>query len=146
MAAQKGSAMLLKIDVSGTKTTVGGLRSTGITFNDEAVDVTNKDSLGMRTLLAGGGTQSVSISGSGVFTDSTTEQAVRTAFYAQANTSDGTAAQTAAFEDFQVIVPDLGTFTGTFMIASMGYSGEFNGEVTYDLTLESSGYVTFAAA
>jgi TP901-1 family phage major tail protein len=144
MAAQKGSAMLLKIDQSGTKTTVGGLRSTSITFNDEAVDITNKDSLGMRTLLAGGGTQSVSISGSGVFTDSTTEQAVRTAYFAQANTSDGSAAQTAAFDSFQVIVPDLGTFTGTFMIATMGYSGEFNGEVTYDLTLESSGYVTFA--
>jgi TP901-1 family phage major tail protein len=144
MAAQKGSAMLLKIDQSGTQTTVGGLRSTSITFNDEAVDITNKDSLGMRTLLAGGGTQSVSISGSGVFTDSTTEQAVRTAYFAQANTSDGSAAQTAAFDSFQVIVPDLGTFTGTFMIATMGYSGEFNGEVTYDLTLESSGYVTFA--
>ena len=98
----------------------------------------------MRTLLAGGGTQSVNISGSGVFTDSTTEQAVRTAYFAQANTSDGSAAQTAAFDSFQVIVPDLGTFTGTFMIATMGYSGEFNGEVTYDLTLESSGYVTFA--
>jgi len=144
MAAQKGSAMLLKIDQSGTQTTVGGLRSTSITFNDEAVDITNKDSLGMRTLLAGGGTQSVSISGSGVFTDSTTEQAVRTAYFAQANTSDGSAAQAAAFDSFQVIVPDLGTFTGTFMIATMGYSGEFNGEVTYDLTLESSGYVTFA--
>lgn len=144
MAAQKGSAMLLKIDQSGTQTTVGGLRSTSITFNDEAVDITNKDSLGMRTLLAGGGTQSVSISGSGVFTDSTTEQAVRTAYFSQANTSDGSAAQTAAFDSFQVIVPDLGTFTGTFMIATMGYSGEFNGEVTYDLTLESSGYVTFA--
>ena len=144
MAAQKGSAMLLKIDQSGTQTTVGGLRSTSITFNDEAVDITNKDSLGMRTLLAGGGTQSVSISGSGVFTDSTTEQAVRTAYFAQANTSDGSATQVAAFDSFQVIVPDLGTFTGTFMIATMGYSGEFNGEVTYDLTLESSGYVTFA--
>jgi len=146
MAAQKGSAMLLKILEGSTQTTVGGLRSTSITFNDEAVDITNKDSLGMRTLLAGGGTQSVSISGSGVFTDSTTEQSVRTSYFLQANTSDGTAAQTAAFDSFQVIVPDLGTFTGTFMIATMGYSGEFNGEVTYDLTLESSGYVTFAAA
>lgn len=143
MAAQKGSAMLLKIDQSGTQTTVGGLRSTSITFNDEAVDVTNKDSLGIRTLLAGGGTQSVSISGSGVFTDSATEQSLRTAFYAQGNTSDGSSAQTPAFEDFSIIVPDLGTFQGTFMIASLGYSGEYNGEVTYDITLESAGYVSF---
>ena len=94
MAAQKGSAMLLKIETStDTYATVGGLRSTSITMNDEAVDVTNKDSLGARTLLAGGGTQSLSVSGSGVFTDNLQEQAVRTAFYAQANSSDGSAAQ-----------------------------------------------------
>ena len=144
MAAQKGSAMLLKIDISGTKTTVGGLRSTSISMNDEAVDVTNKDSLGTRTLLAGGGTQSISISGSGVFTDSVTEQAVRTAYFAQANTTDGSAAQTAAFESFQIIVPDLGTFTGDFMISSLEYAGEHNGEVTYSISLENAGYITFA--
>ena len=144
MAAQKGSAMLLKIDVSGTKTTVGGLRSTSISMNDEAVDVTTKDSLGVRTLMAGGGTQSISISGSGVFTDSTTEQLVRTTYFAQANTSDGSAAQTAAFESFEVIVPDLGTFTGDFMIASLEYAGEHNGEVTYSITLENAGYIAFA--
>ena len=47
MAAQKGSAMLLKVDISGTATTVAGLRSTSITMNDEAVDVTTKDSSGL---------------------------------------------------------------------------------------------------
>ena len=147
MAAQKGSAMLLKINVSGsTYTTVGGLRSTSISFGDEAVDITNVDSLGIRTLLAGAGTQSVSISGSGVFTDSTTEQLVRTTYYAQGNTSDGSSAQTPAFKNFQVIVPDLGTFTGSMMIASLEYAGEFNGEVTYSISLESAGYITFASA
>ena len=48
MAAQRGGALLLKVDVSGTMTTIGGLRSTTITINDEAVDVTNKDSGGSR--------------------------------------------------------------------------------------------------
>ena len=57
MAAQKGSAMLLKVDISGTATTVAGLRSTSISMNDEAVDVTTKDSSGLRQLLAGGGVQ-----------------------------------------------------------------------------------------
>ena len=46
MAAQQGLDMLLKIDISGTLTTVGGLRSTSITMSDESVDITNKDSLG----------------------------------------------------------------------------------------------------
>jgi TP901-1 family phage major tail protein len=146
MAAQKGSALLLKIDIAGTPTTIGGLRSTSITLNDEAVDVTTKDSSGHRALLAGGGVNSVSISGSGVFTVFASETSLKTAFFAQQNTSDGSSAQTAAFEDFEVIVPDFGTFAGTFMIASLEYAGEYNGEVTYSVTLESSGYISFTGA
>jgi TP901-1 family phage major tail protein len=145
MAAQRGAAMLLKMDISGTQTTIAGLRSTSITFNEETVDITNKDSLGARTLLAGGGVQSVSVSGSGVFTDDASETALRTAYFAQANSSDGSNAQTAAFEDFQILVPDLGTLTGAFQITSLEYAGEYNGEVTYSITLESAEYITFAA-
>lgn len=141
MAAQKGSALLLKIgaDNSGTPaadtyTTVGGLRSTSITHNEEAVDVTTKDSSGVRQLLANGGVQTVSISGSGVFTDAASEATLRTAFGA----SD--------FHNFEVIIPDFGTYQGEFMVASLEYAGEYNGEVTYSVTLENSGSVTFTAA
>jgi TP901-1 family phage major tail protein len=135
----------MKIDISGTKTTIGGLRSTSITLNDESVDITNKDSLGNRTLLAGAGVNSLSVSGSGVFTDSAAEVAVRTAFAAQQNTSDGTSAQTAAFESFQFRIPNLGTYTGAFQITSLEYAGEYNGEATYSMSFESAGYITFAA-
>ena len=146
MAAQKGLDVLMKIDISGTKTTIGGLRSTSITLNDESVDITNKDSLGTRTLLAGAGVNSLSVSGSGVFTDSAAEVAVRTAFQAQQNTSNGSSAQTAAFEAFQFIIPNLGTYTGNFQITSLEYAGEYNGEATYSMSFESAGYITFAAA
>jgi len=146
MAAQKGLDVLMKIDISGTKTTIGGLRSTSITLNDESVDVTNKDSLGTRTLLAGAGVNSLSVSGSGVFTDSAAEVAVRTAFAAQQNTSDGSTPQTAAFESFEFIIPNLGTYTGAFQITSLEYAGEYNGEATYSMSFESAGYITFAAA
>jgi TP901-1 family phage major tail protein len=134
MAAQKGSALLLKIG-SGSPvsyTTIGGLRSTSITMNDEPVDITNKDSAGVRTLLAQGGVQSMSVSGSGVFTDAASEGTLRTAFGA------------ASFSQYELVIPDFGTYTGTFMIASLEYAGEYNGEVTYSVTLESSGAVTFA--
>ena len=144
MAAQQGLDLLLKIDISGTYTTVGGLRSTSITMNEESVDATSKDSLGSRTLLAGGGVQSVSISGSGIFTDTAAEVAVRTAYAGQANTTNGSTGQTAAFKNFQVIVPDLGTFTGAFQITSLEYAGEYNGEATYSISLESSAFITFA--
>jgi TP901-1 family phage major tail protein len=43
------------------------------------------------------------------------------------------------------LIPDLGTYTGSFMIASMEFAGEFNGEATYSFTFESASYVTFAA-
>jgi TP901-1 family phage major tail protein len=139
MAAQKGSALLLKIGAdntasaaSDTYTTVGGLRSTSITMNEEAVDVTTKDSSGIRELLANGGVQSLSISGSGVFTDAASETTLRSAFGA----SD--------FHNFQIIIPDFGTYTGEFMVASLEYAGEYNGEVTYSITLENSGAFTFA--
>ena len=146
MAAQKGKDVLMKINTSGsTFVTIGGLRSTSITLNDEAVDITNKDSLGTRTLLAGAGVNSISVSGSGVFTDSTAEALVRTSFQAQQPTSDGTSTQAAAFKNFQFRIPDLGTYTGAFMITSMEFAGEFNGEATYSFTFESAGYITFAA-
>lgn len=141
MAAQKGSAMLIKIGADNsstpaldTYTTVGGLRTTSITQNEEAVDVTTLDDAGIRKLLPNGGIQSFSVSGSGVFTDAASETTLEGAFGA----SD--------FHNFQIVVPDFGTYEGEFMVASMAYSGEYNGTVTYDITLESSGAVTFTAA
>ena len=147
MAAQQGLDMLLKIDISGTLTTVGGLRSTSITMSDESVDITNKDSLGTRTLLAGGGMNSISISGSGVFTDEASEAAVRTAFELQKNVAaNGSTAQTPAFETFQFIIPALGAYAGLFQITSLEYAGEYNGEVTYSMSFESAGHIAFTAS
>lgn len=137
MAAKKGSSLLIKIGDGASSeqfTTVGGLRSTSISLNDEAVDVTTMDSGNQRQLLANGGIQTISISGSGVFTDAPSEGALRTAFGAS------------SFSNYQVIVPDFGTYEGEFMVASLEYSGEFNGEVTYSVTLEGSGSVSFTAA
>ena len=146
MAAQKGLDMLLKINTSGsTYATVGGLRSTSITLNDESVDITTKDSQGTRTLLAGRGMNSVSIAASGVFTDASTEETVRAAYFAQQNTSDGSSDQTPAFKNFQFRIPDFGTLTGSFQITSLEYAGEYNGEVTYSFSFESAGYITYAA-
>lgn len=135
MAAQKGSSLLVKIGDGGSPeafTTVGGLRSTSISLNDEAVDVTTMDSSNQRELLANGGIQTISISGSGVFTDAASETTLRGKFGAS------------SFSNFQIIVPDFGTYTGAFMVASLEYAGEYNGEVTYSVTLESSGTITFA--
>ena len=137
MAAQKGSALLMKIGDGASPevfTTIGGLRSTSISLNEEAVDVTTKDSSGKyRELLAQGGIVTVSVSGSGVFTDSASETSLNGSFNAS------------SFDNYQFIVPDFGTFTGAFMVASLEYAGEYNGEVTYTVTFESAGSITFAS-
>ena len=125
---------MLKMDISGTMTTIGGLRSTSITINDEAVDITNKDSGSSRTLLPSGGILSMTVSASGVFTDATSETTLRSKVHQS------------SFESYNIIIPDLGTYAGSFMIASLEYAGEYNGEVTYSITLESSGAISFSAA
>tara|TARA_R110000824_G_scaffold331036_1_gene517777 strand:+ start:102 stop:515 length:414 start_codon:yes stop_codon:yes gene_type:complete len=135
MAVQKGSALLVKVGNAGSPeafTTIAGLRDTSISINAETIDVTNKDSSRNRTMLADAGIKSFSISGSGVFTDSASEQTILTNFNAS------------TFKNYQFLVPDFNTFTGAFQVTTMEYSGSYNGEVTYSMSFESSGGVTIA--
>lgn len=137
MAAQKGKALLVKIGDGGgpeTFTAVMGLRSKTMTFNAEQVDITNSDSANeWRELLAGAGVKSASFSGQGVFLDDAVAATMRAEFFNQTN------------PNFEITIPDFGTVTGPFQVASLEYAGEHNGETTYSLSLESAGELTFAA-
>ena len=73
MAIENGSAFLLKIGDGAAPpayATVAGLRTTQLSVNGEAVNVTTKDSGGWRELLSGAGVRSVSVSAAGIFTGS----------------------------------------------------------------------------
>ena len=74
-----------------------------------------------------------SLSGSGLFKDAASDALVRQAFF------DGTV------NDCQVVLPDFGTVAGLFQITSLEFAGQHNGEVTFDIALESAGAVTFTA-
>ena len=113
-------------------TTIGGMRSTSISMNDEVVDITNKDSGRARAILAQAGVNSMTVSGSGVFADSASETTLESKF------------DNSTLDNYQFLVPDFGTYTGSFMLTSLEYAGEFNGEVTYSFTFESNGAITFA--
>jgi TP901-1 family phage major tail protein len=135
MAVQKGSALLVKIGNAGSPeafTTVAGLRDTSISINSETIDVTNKDSARVRTLLADAGIKSFSISGSGVFTDGASEQSVLTAF------------SSATFSNFEFTIPSFNKFTGSFQVTALEYSGTYNDAVQYSMSFESAGAVTIA--
>jgi len=136
MTAQNGKDLLIKIDMTGDGLfeTAAGLRATRISFNAETVDVTSLDSTGgWREVLGGAGVKSASISGSGVFKDETTDERVREIFFSSAT------------PDFQVIVPDFGTIEGPFLVSSIEYSGNYDGEATYEMSLTSAGEITFTA-
>jgi TP901-1 family phage major tail protein len=135
MSAQKGKDLLVKIADGVGYTTVAGLRSRRIAFNAETVDVTHAESAGRwRELLEGAGVKRAAIAGRGLFKDTASDALVRQAFF------DG------AIKDYQIVIPDFGTVAGAFQIASLEFAGEHNGEVTYELSLESAGELTFAAA
>ncbi|MEE4154461.1 MAG: phage major tail protein, TP901-1 family [Erythrobacter sp.] len=132
MPAQNGAAFLLKIsDGAATPTfeTVAGLRTTQMTINGDTVVVTTKESGGWRDLLSGAGSRSVSVSAAGIFLGSAAEAAVRS--HALAGTID---AYELSFEGGE-------RMRGDFLVQRLEYSGDFNGERTYTMQLESSGPV-----
>ncbi|MEZ5923911.1 MAG: phage major tail protein, TP901-1 family [Hyphomicrobiaceae bacterium] len=137
MAAQKGKDLLLKVDIDGAPTfsTVAGLRSRAIQLNAATVDVTHTESAGRwRELLEGAGVKSARLTGAGIFKDAASDETVRGYFF------NGT------IRRWQIVVPDFGTFDGPFQISAFELAGTHDGEVTFDLTLDSAGELTFIAA
>lgn len=135
MAAQKGKDLLVKIADGETFITVAGLRSRRLAFNAETVDVTHAESAGRwRELLDGAGVKRAAIAGRGLFKDAQSDALMRQIFF------DGTV------RNFQIVIPDFGTVEGPFQISSLEFAGEHNGEVSYELSLESAGALAFAAA
>lgn len=132
MAAEKGSAFLLKVGdgaAAPAYSTVAGLRTTQLAINGDAVVVTNKDSAGWRELLSGAGVRSVSVSGAGVFTGSVAEMRIKAS--ALAGTLD----------DYELSFESGERLRGRFLVARLDYAGDFNGERSYAMALESSGAV-----
>lgn len=137
MAAQKGKDLLLKLDSdgSGTYLTVAGLRTRTLAFNSASVDITHTESAGRwRELLEGAGAKSARVSGAGLFKDQASDELIRSYVFA------GT------IRDWQVVVPDFGTVAGPFQITAFELSGAHDGEVAFDMTLESAGELSFTAA
>jgi TP901-1 family phage major tail protein len=135
MTAQKGKDLLVKIADGASYTTVAGLRTRRLAFNAETVDITHAESANRwRELLDGAGVKRASVSGRGLFKDAASDVLIRQAFF------DG------AIVGYQIVIPAFGIVQGGFQITSLEFAGEHNGELTYDMTLESAGELNFAAA
>lgn len=131
MGAEKGSAFLLKVGDGAEPpvfATVAGMRTTQMSVNGEAVNVTSKDSGGWRELLSGAGVRSVSVAGSGIFTGSAAEGRVKS------NALAG------IIDDYELSFESGERMRGQFLVTRLDYAGD-NGERNYTLSLESSGPV-----
>ena len=132
MPAQKGSAFLLKIADGATPPvyrTVAGLRTTQMSINGDTVNITSNESGGWRELLSGAGVRSVSVAASGIFLGSAAEEQVRASALA------------GLIDSYELSFEDGQKLRGRFLIQRLDYSGDFNGERNYALSLESSGAV-----
>ena len=135
MSAERGSAFLLKVGTGAIPPayqTVAGLRTTQLSINGELVAITSKDSGGWRELLSGAGVRSVSVSGAGIFTGSAAEVRVK------GNALSG------VIDDYRLSFESGETLSGRFRVTKLDYAGDYNGERSYTLSLESSGPVVSA--
>ena len=98
------------------------------------MDITHAESAGeWRELLAGAGVKSARIAGTGIFKDAASDATIRSYVF------DGT------IREWQVVIPAFGTVEGPFQISSFELSGRHDGEVAFEITLDSAGALTFTA-
>jgi len=141
MAKQLGRAMLLKIgDGGGSEvfTALAGINSKTLTINNSAIDVTTPDASSPAGALFSAslnGLKSVSLSADGVFLDETAEARLNTVAMAADNSAN-----------FEIVVPDFGTYSGAFRVTSLEFGGETEGGVTFSASMESTGTIAFTAA
>jgi TP901-1 family phage major tail protein len=142
MAKQLGRSLLLKIgDGAGSEafTAFAGMNSKSLTINNTAIDVTTPDAAtpgGALWAQSLNGLKSVSLSGDGIFLDES----------AQEGRLNTIAMQADPVANFEVVVPDFGTYAGEFRVTSLDFGGDTEGAVTFSASLESNGAVTFTAA
>ena len=128
MAATRGKDFLLRRWDGAAWQTVGGLRATSGTINNEEIDTTSKDGDDWATGITGG-IQRMEISGGGVFENGTQMRAMQLA--AHNNT----------FNDYRLIDGNGNHYVGEFQITSLGLTGDHTNELTYTISLRSTGTV-----
>ena len=136
--AFKGLDFILEVQTATTPTVVWtkvcGLTQTGLTINQEGVDITDNCSEGWREMLEGAGVRNVSISASGNARDNAAQQFILAKILAN------------EFVTARIKRGHGDEFSGVWQIPSNGYSAPYNGAETFEVTLESAGKITYKPA
>lgn len=115
------------------KTLIAAGRELGITINNEAIDVTDKDANAWRTLLADPSTRSVDLSFTGLMDGDT--------FVALSLGTD----TSALLSDYTVGVDGVGDAAGDFHLSGIELGTQHDNAVELTMTLASSGEITWTA-
>lgn len=114
---------------------IAGMRETGLSINNSAIDVSSKDS-SQFTKLISGGMKSLDISLSGIMSDDATIQRLIAAVLA----TDGSDIQSFRLES------SMGdSFAGRFFIESFSRNGAYTDAEVYDLKLKSADVPEYTA-
>ena len=130
-SARTGRSLLLYDGLAST-TLIAAMRTTSFTIQGAAVDVTDKSSSGQyRELLAGAGVVSVSVSAKGLLSGSAQTQTLVTR------------ALSRTVDNYRLVFDNGDILEGAFQLVQFEASGDYDGEQTYQLALESGGALTF---
>ena len=141
MSKQLGRKMLVRIgdgETSEQFIVLCGLTAKTFSINNSEIDVTTADCTDPGGALWGevlSGVKRVNVSGNGLFKDEASEARI-----------NAVALSAEAKANFQIFIPDFGTFSGSFMVTQLDWAGDQDGGQTYSLSLGSDGVIAFAAA
>lgn len=134
MAAVKGRLFQIVDGSASPEVVIAGCQTKSVAWAGEAIDITNDDDAGYRTLLNGAGVETLDVSFDGV-----TKDAVMRAF---AFNSGGTTQYTT----WKINFPNGDSITGTWNLVSFEESGTHNDAVKFSASIQSSGAWTYTAA
>lgn len=126
-----GRKVIIKKGNPGVK--IAAARSKSLTFNNEPIDVTTDDDMGVRRLLESAGDQaecSLDLSVEGVTKDAQFIEDIATG---------------SNVDDYEIEILGIGVVTGKFFLASTALTAPYNDAVTFTSELQSSGPFTFTA-
>lgn len=136
MTAQQGDDVILKIGNGATPTEVftivGGLRLTGFKLNNSVRDASTLASGKWRKLLSASGISSLEISGGGYFTDTATEETLRSCAFAS------------SVNNYELNFGNGHKISGAFLIAEYSRSGDIRRQEEFTIKLESAGAVVYS--
>lgn len=136
MTAQAGALVLIKIgdgEVSESFTTLGGLRTSSIIVNNQLLETSNVSTGAWRQLQDVSGIRTVTITGTGLFTDSVSEEIMRGVAF------------NGNIHNYQFIFANGDSITGAFLVEEYERSGNIDDAETYRISLQSAGNISFAA-